>query len=137
MAEGQERNAWQPAGTVDSLILAGLLASFVLAIGAGFLRAAGRRYEPPFTPSAAAAVVAGLTGLLVAYRAVQEPGPASAVTVQSGLALALLALAARSAYRAEDEGRAWKDLPDASAPGEGAAGPRAERGARAPSIGLR
>lgn len=117
VAEGQERNAWQPNSAVDTLILIGLLASFALAIGAGFLRAAGRRFALPFTPSLVCALVAGLTGLLVALRWVQAPGGASATTVQSGLPLTLivlggLALAASRAYRAEDEGRAWKELPD-------------------------
>ncbi|MEJ7715010.1 MAG: hypothetical protein WKF40_04605 [Thermoleophilaceae bacterium] len=116
VAEGQERNAWQPNSAVDSLILAGLLASFILAIGAGFLRAAGRRFPPPLTPSFVCALVAGLTGLLVALRWVVASGSDSTTSVQSGLPLSLvvlggLALAASVAYRAEDEGRAWKELP--------------------------
>lgn len=133
VAEGQERNAWQPNSAVDSLILVGLLASFILAVGAGFLRAAGRRFPPPFTPSFLCALVAGLTGLLVALRWVQESGADSTTSVQSGLPLTLivlggLALAASGAYRAEEEGRAWKDLPD-----DGEEPPREE--APAPAAG--
>ncbi len=46
-AESQERNAWQADGAIDRIILAGLLATIVLAIGAAYWRAAGRRFEPP------------------------------------------------------------------------------------------
>jgi hypothetical protein len=117
VAKGQERNAWQPFGLIDSVILVGLLATFVLAVAAGYLRAADKRFEPPLTPSSVAALTAGVTGLLVAYRAIQEPGFDSATLVESGVPLALvalgtIALAAGSAYRAEEEGRAVKALPE-------------------------
>ena len=57
-AEGAERNAWQVTGAVDRIILLGLLATVLLALGAAYLRAAGKRFRPPSTPSALAAVAA-------------------------------------------------------------------------------
>ena len=112
VAENEERNAWQESGGIDSIILFGLLATFALAVGTVFVRAAGKRFDPPFTPSAITAIVATLTALLVVYRTVQEPGFDDANTVEAGaplavVALALIALAARSAMRAEEEGTAW------------------------------
>src|SRR3954470_5431421 len=59
IAEGQERNAWQADALIDRVILLTLLATVALALAAGFLRAAGRSFEPPLTPSALAAVAAG------------------------------------------------------------------------------
>ena len=71
VAEGEERNAWQADGAIDRLILVALLATIVLALAAAFLRAAGTRFEPPLTPSALAAIAAGVAALLVAYRILQ------------------------------------------------------------------
>jgi hypothetical protein len=127
VAEGQERNAWQPFGLLDSVILIGLLMTFVLAIGAGYLRAAGKRFEPPYTPSSATAVAAGVTGLLVAFRSIQEPGIDSASVVEAGVPLALavlgaIAWAAAGAYRAEERGEAFKELPEPVPSGESPAG---------------
>src|SRR4051812_27582638 len=59
IAEGEERNAWQADALIDRVILLTLLATVALALAAGFLRAAGRSFEPPLTPSALAAVAAG------------------------------------------------------------------------------
>ena len=73
-AQGEEKNAWQAPGLIDKLILIGLLGTIVLAVAGAWLRAAGRRFEPPSTPATATAVVATVTGLLVAYRIIQEPG---------------------------------------------------------------
>jgi hypothetical protein len=114
-AELQERNAWQEDGGFDRLILAVLIAAVALALAAGFLRAADRRFEPPFTPSAAAAVAAAIGGALVAYRIVQEPGFDAANTVEPGVPLALvalgvLALAAVSALRNEERGEGAREL---------------------------
>lgn len=122
-AEDAEKNAWQVSGGIDRIILLGLLATFLLAIGSAYLRAAGRRFDPPSTPSALAAVSATLTGVLVAYRSFQEPGLDEATTVESGLPLALvvlgvIALSCRAAMREEERGTAWPDEPvetDASA----------------------
>jgi len=113
-AEDAERNAWQASGGIDRIILIGLLATFLLAIAAAYLRAAGKRFDPPSTPSALAAVAATLTGVLVAYRSFQEPGLDGATTVESGLPLALvvlgaIALSCRAAMREEERGTAWRD----------------------------
>ena len=118
-AEEAENNAWQASGGIDRIILGGLLATFVLAIATAYLRAAGRRFAPPTTPSAATAVAATLTALLVAYRSIQEPGLDEGTTVESGLPLALvvlgvIALASRAAMREEEQGTAWRELEPAS-----------------------
>jgi hypothetical protein len=115
-AELEERNAWQQEGGIDRLILVVLLVTVGLALAAGFLRAADRRFEPPATPSAAAAVAAAVGGALVAYRMVQEPGLDVATKIKAGAPLALvalgvLALAAVAALRNEEEGRAARELP--------------------------
>lgn len=120
VAEGAERNAFQEGGALDRLILVVLLASAGLAFAAGALRAAGRRYEPPRTPSAAAALAAAAGGLLVTYRIAQEPGLDAGTTVKVGALLGLvsagaLALGAASALRAEQRGTAWAE-PDAPVP---------------------
>ncbi len=108
VAEGEERNAWQESGGIDRVILLGLLATFVLAIANAYIRAAGKRVEPPLTPSAITALVATLTALLLTYRTIQEPGFDNVNTVEAGAPLALIvlatiALAARSAMRTEEE----------------------------------
>jgi drug/metabolite transporter (DMT)-like permease len=120
-AEEAEKNAWQASAAIDRIILAGLVATFLLAIATAYLRAAGRRFEPPLTPSAATAVTATLTALVVAYRSIQEPGLDQGTTVESGVPLALvvlgvIALASRSAMREEEEGTAWRE-PQAAVPG--------------------
>ena len=112
-AEDAERNAIQLTGALDRVILAGLVATVVLALAAGFLRAAGRRFEPPLTPSAAAAVCACVTAMLVVGRMIQEPGPDALTTVESGAPLAVavlgaIALACAVAVRAEEAGTAWR-----------------------------
>jgi hypothetical protein len=88
VAESQERNAWQAGGAIDKLILAALLATFVLAVVAAFRRAAGSGR----TTMLAMALAATVTALLVAYRVVQEPGFDDVTTVKAGAPLALIAL---------------------------------------------
>ena len=61
-----------------------------------------------------------MTALLVAYRTLQEPGFDSVNTVEAGaplalIALAVIALAARSAMRAEEEGTAWDEAEEPTA----------------------
>ncbi len=85
-----------------------------LAVAGAWLRAAGRRFEPPSSPATATAVVATVTGLLVAYRIIQEPGFDETTTVQAGAPLALIvlgvvALASRESMRREEAGTAWTD----------------------------
>ena len=116
IGEGAESNAWQLDGAIDRVILIGLLATVLLAVGAAFLRAAGRRFEPPLTPSGLAAVTATLTALLIAYRIIQEPGFDERTVVKSGaplslIVLAVIALACRSALAEEEAGTAWRELP--------------------------
>lgn len=126
-AEGAEKNAFQVTAPTDRVILGGLLVSVLLGLAAGFMRAAARRFDPPLTPSALAAVVASATALLVAYRTVEQPGFDAATTVKPGapLGLALLgviALAGTAALRAEEAGTAWRETeqregePGAAAP---------------------
>jgi hypothetical protein len=117
-AEDAEQNAWQVSGVIDRVILLGLLATFGLAIATAYLRAAGRRFRAPLSPSALTALAAVLTAALVAYRTIQEPGLDDATTVESGPPLALIvlgviALASRSGMREEE----------ALAPAEGEPGP--------------
>lgn len=91
-AERAERDAWQADGAIDRVILVALIATFLSAIAAAFLRAAGRRFEPPWTPSSVTAVAATLGAALVAYRMVQEPGLDVSTTVKAGAPIALILL---------------------------------------------
>jgi hypothetical protein len=107
IAEGQEANAYQAGGGIDRVIVTALLVTIALTIAAAFLRAAGRRYDPPFTPSALAALAACAAAALVAYRILQEPGLDDGTTVQFGAPLAIvllgvLAFAAATAVRTEE-----------------------------------
>lgn len=92
VAEGQEKNAWQLKDAIDRVILGALLGTVVLALSAGFLRAANRRFEPPWTPSALAAALGVLTALLIGYRMLDQPGVDEATTVKSGAPIALTLL---------------------------------------------
>jgi hypothetical protein len=113
VAQSEEKNAWQLSGAIDRIILVGLLATMILAIAAAWLRAAGRRFEPPATPSTATAVTATVTALLVVYRIIQEPGIDDTTVVKAGpplalIVLAVIALASREAMRRESDGSAWE-----------------------------
>ena len=116
VAEGEEANAWQADAAIDRLILLVVLGAALLALAAGFFRAAGRRFTPPLTPSALGAV-AGLAGaVLVAYRIVQEPGQDAGSTVEAGAPLAvavlgLLAFACARGLRHEEAGEPFSELP--------------------------
>ena len=98
---------------MDGLLLALLFATVAFAIVAAFARAAGRRFNPPATPSAAAAFAAAAAALLVAYRIVQQPGLDEGTTVKAGawlslVVLAVVALASSRALDLEEEGRAFR-----------------------------
>src|SRR3954468_10852814 len=69
-----EKNAWQEGRTYDRFLLVLLLLSVALSLYAAAPRAAGRRAEPPWTPSGIAALTAAFTALLLAFRIVNEPG---------------------------------------------------------------
>ena len=116
IAESQERNAWQADGGVDRAILIVLLVTAVLTVGAGFLRAAGRRFDPPLTPSALAAIAAAAGALLVTYRILQEPGLDDVSTIKAGAPLAVLVLGAITlacarGLKREEEGTQFRELP--------------------------
>lgn len=114
-AEGAERNAVQPQSFVDAVILVLLFATVLFTAVAAFARAGRRRFEPPATPSAAAAITAALAALLVAYRIVQQPGSDLATTVKAGVPLTLIVLlvlgyAAWRAVQLEEEGTAFRTV---------------------------
>lgn len=133
LAANAERNAWRAPGTANRLILLGLLATVVLAVGAAYLRAAGRRFEPPWTPSCALAIVATLTGLALVAHALTR---GENTTVETGLplglaALGVVALAAATSLRAEESGRAFRAI--AATPAEQGPGPGAPGAATPPA----
>lgn len=107
-----EKNAWQADGGIDRILLALLLLSVFLPLAAAAHRAAGRRAEPPWTPSAIAAIVAALAALLLAYRMLNEPGEDAATTLKLGaplgmLMLAAIGLGASNAFKGEAD---WAEL---------------------------
>ena len=115
LAEREEDNAWQASATIDRIILILLLATIGAAVAAAFLRASGRRFEPPATPSAFAAIGGTLTAALIAYRIVQEPGLDAASTVKPGTpfavaVLALLAVASARGLQAEERGDQFREV---------------------------
>jgi len=95
-AEEEEQNAWQADGAVDRLVLIACLATVALALLAAGLRALGRRYEPPFTPSGAVAVAALVALALLAFRMIERTAgePGAAVAPGAFLAVAALGLVA-------------------------------------------
>jgi hypothetical protein len=131
-AESQERNAWQQSGAIDRVILIVLLATVGLAVAAAFFRAANRRFEPPWTPSAYAAIAAAFGALLVAYRIIQQPGVDETTDLKAGAPLALVALgavalSAARAMRNEDRGEAFRELPPPQPAGTSGVGEAAEK----------
>jgi hypothetical protein len=113
-AENAEENAWQADPFPDRVILFALLATIALAIAAAFLRAAGMRFEPPWTPSALATCVGLFTALLLAARIAQKPSADIGAVIKLGAPLGLICLGtivlgARAAWNAEREGEAGDD----------------------------
>ena len=111
-AEEAEENAWQAEPFPDRVILFALLATIVLAIAAAFLRAAGMRFEPPWTPSALATCVGLGAALLLAARIAQKPSADIGSVIKIGAPLGLvclgtIVLGARAAWNAERDGTAW------------------------------
>lgn len=123
-AESAERNAWDPDGPFDVIVLVSLLTAVVLALLAAVLRAAGRRYEPPLTPSVLAGGVATIAAVLVLARMIQKPLAEAGAEIEPGAPAALVALGAMAvgaalAARVErDEGdsRVEPDADGAHAP---------------------
>jgi hypothetical protein len=111
-AEEAEENAWQADPFPDRVILFALLATVALAIAAAFLRAAGMRFEPPWTPSALATCVGLFAALLLAARIAQKPSADIGSVIKLGAPLGLICLGtvvigARTAWNAERDGSAW------------------------------
>lgn len=131
-AEGQEATAWQADAFVDRLILIACLVAFAAAVAAAFMRATGRRPEPPRNP-AAIATVAGLAGtLLILYRMFQPPGLNEVAIVKLGaplglVSVGLLTIGARLATVVEQEERAEARGEVAEPDGEDAEEERARR----------
>ena len=122
-AEDEEKNAWQAGALIDRLALIALLVAAATALAAAALRAADRRYKPPWTPSAITAWAGLAAALLVTYRIIQKPGLNEAAVIKLGAPLGLLcvgvlAVAARSAALAERE-RAELPPPSGEPVGEG------------------
>lgn len=115
-AEEAEENAWQADPFPDRVILFFLLATAALAIAAAWLRAAGVRFKPPWTPSALATGVGLAAALLLAARIVQKPEVDIGAVVKLGAPLGLICvgtivIAARTAWNAERDGSAWGEAP--------------------------
>jgi drug/metabolite transporter (DMT)-like permease len=130
VAQAQEKNLWQVHGAIDRVILIVLLAAALCAALAAVMRVAAHRYRGSFTPSAAAAWLAGFGALLVLYRIVQKPGDDQVTTLKSGpwlafVALGLLCLGASLAWRGEREAAGSDERP----------GPAAAEPERAPRPG--
>jgi hypothetical protein len=101
-AETHEKNAWQAPGTIDKVILLGLLATVVLAVGSAYMRAAGRAR----TPVPLLTLVGLVTAALLAYRIIQPPGFNDAAVVKWGapaglICVGLVTFGARIATREE------------------------------------
>src|SRR4051794_33456758 len=123
-----EKNAWQEKRTLDRLLLVFLLLSVFLPLLAAGQRAAGRRPEPPWTPSTLAAISAAVAALLVAYRLVNAPGDDAQTTIKVGAPLALIVLVvlgygAISAFQGETN---WSDMRRAAAAAASAEPPPAD-----------
>jgi hypothetical protein len=118
-ANGDEKNLWQEHRAVDRLILVVLLGAAFAAATAATLRVGDKRFSGWLTPSAIAALLAAAGALLVLYRLGNQPGDDAATTLKSGPWLALAALGvlgfgASLAAKAERDGKAWKDEPEAT-----------------------
>jgi hypothetical protein len=107
LADEAEKNAWEANGTIDRIILIGVLATAALGVFAGFWRASGRRARA-IGPYGLCGLVATITALLVLYRIVQEPGNDDLTVVKIGAPLTLgvlgvYAFAAATSLRHEEE----------------------------------
>lgn len=125
-AERYEKNAWQADGALSRTILIVALLTIGLALGAALLRARGRRYPPPFTPSALVALFALLGIALIFARVADPPGSDTEATFRAGvwIGIASFALVAFGAGRSMR--REARD--PALAPGDPARPPAAHAG---------
>jgi hypothetical protein len=113
-ADKAEQNAWQADPFPDRVILFALLATIVLAVGAAWLRAAGKRFEPPWTPSVLACLAALFTALMLTARIIQKPSADIGSVIKLGAPLGLaclgaVAVGARAAWMNERDGTVWDD----------------------------
>jgi hypothetical protein len=88
LADSAEKNLWEVKGTIDRIILIGVLATSALGVFAGFWRASGRTARG-LGPYGLCGLVATITALLVLYRILQEPGFDELTTVKIGAPLTL------------------------------------------------
>jgi hypothetical protein len=88
LADNAEKNAWEANGTIDRIILIGVLLTAALGVLAGFWRASGRSARG-LGPYALCGLVACITALLLLYRILQEPGQDELTTVKIGAPLTL------------------------------------------------
>jgi hypothetical protein len=114
-----EKNAWQADGFIDRVLLGFLLLSVALALAAAVFRSQGRRHEPPWTLTSAAALTATIAAMLVAYRIIQEPGLDALTNVKLGaplalVALAMIALGSADAFQKEVDWSAMRDSADSA-----------------------
>lgn len=104
-AEEEEENAWQASGALDRIALVLMLATVVLALAGAALRAADRRFEPPLTPSVAAAGAGTLAAIVVMFRIVQVGAVEVGGVVKIGAPLGLLAVGVVAVAAARAAGR--------------------------------
>lgn len=127
-AENAEQNAWQADRFLDRVILVGLLATILLAIGGAYLRAAAKRFEPPWTPSGVMALTATLTGLLLGVHILVLAGDDIGTEIKAGaplgaILLGVIALAGVTALRAEESGKAFRRMEPEAPPHKPVEGP--------------
>ena len=108
VAEGEEKNAWQVDHIIDRILLGLMIAAIVLAVLTAVARAAGAKPTKGIGPAGLTAICAAAAAVLVAYRIIQEPGIDAGTNVKAGaplavLALAMIALGASSALKADDK----------------------------------
>jgi hypothetical protein len=120
VAEDEERNALQPHGVIDWILLGLMLGAIVLAALTAITRAAGAKPTKGLGPAGLAALFAAAAAVVVAYRIIQEPGIDAGTNVKAGaplalLALALIALGSSAALRADDAEADEQEAADAGA----------------------
>ena len=109
-----EKNAWQAEPFADRVVLLALLAAVILALAAAWLRAANKRFDPPWTPSTLATGAGLAAAVLLAARIIQKPSAEPGAVVKLGAPLGLvcvgiLAVGARLAWNAERDGSAFTE----------------------------
>ena len=123
-------NAWEALSVIPII----LLLAIVAAIGVAAIRLTDAVFEPPVSINAVAAVLGGISVLLIVYRIVSPPGgedvPGASIDISPsiGIFLGLIAAAgiAYGAYRAmQEEGTSFADVGDQLSSGGSRGGPGA------------